>query len=1270
MRKLLVLYALVYLYIPVQGYAQKSYNIQDQYKFKALTIDQGLSNNFIQTICQDSEGFIWFGTHYGLNKYDGVDITTYYHDPDNPSSISSNYIHKVFLDSKGHIWIGSNGGLDMYNADHDNFIRLVSDSITWPMQEVFDIDEDKNGVLWFGGETGLYNYNLNSQEINFFSNKENNPHGIAPNIVYKILVDKNDNVWISVLNEGLYLLNQTDTTFTIYKNDPTDSHSISGNRIEVIYEDTKGNIWAGTLNHGLNRFLPEINSFEHFKPDPDHPYSSRVRAIFEDLKGNFFIGTRAGLYLRDDQTGEFIHYAYEGHLFSNLSQNSIIDSYIDNYGILWIGTFSGGVNYTDLNKKAFIHYMPGIGDNHFINGANVFGITEDTRGNLWIGGENGLNYLDRKSYTFSYIMNDPENTNSLSYNDVKSLEWDKNGNLWIGTNLGGLNHYNLKTGKFKCYKHDPDDPGSISGNKIYSLLNDSQNNLWVIISPNNSFNYLDVDILPDGQDKFIHLDQQSYFGFDEDSAGNVYFGGVHGFWKFARKDSVFSFFEEPDLIDKVNTIMVDSRGNIWVGSQFGLVRFNNLDSTFISYSKETGYPVDEVYGILEDDSENLWISTNSGLLKVLNAVKDTALIDIHVFDHYDGLQSKQFNYHAYYKCKSGEMIFGGINGFNTFFPSDITESGKVANVVLTNLKIFNKDVPIGEKTEGSVVLKKSISITDKIVLGPRQNIFTLEFAAFQYSNPDKYLFKTKLEGLDDNWQYRKAGNNQVTYTNLRPGDYTFMVSAANGDGIWNPEPRKLMIHIRPAFVNTWGFRIGLFIALLLILYFIYSATNQAIRRRNQLLERTVNIRTQELFEKNSMLTEANELLHDKQEEILSQKQELELHRNNLEILVEKRTHDLEQALERAQESDAMKSSFLANMSHEIRTPMNAIMGFSNLLKDSDISEQERNSFVEIIKSNSTSLLKIIDEILDLSIIESNKIKIVKTAFSLNVLIDQLFTYYSLNFKSSAFVIRKNNTLEDSGMVLSTDIVRIKQIITNLMDNACKFTIEGFVELGATISKGNLCVYVQDSGKGIPKNELENIFQQFIKIEDNDSAWTRGLGLGLAISQRTSEALGGKIYVESELGKGSTFTLSLPLQAVLDSKTQMNNTPQNKVKHDWHGKTILIAEDVEENYFYLENVLKRTLVRIIWARDGEEAIKKVKETPGIDIILMDIKMPVLNGYDAAKQIKSESPDMIIIAQTAYATKQEKHKFFDNNFDEYITKPTMSDDLYNVLEKFLS
>jgi signal transduction histidine kinase/CheY-like chemotaxis protein len=435
-----------------------------------------------------------------------------------------------------------------------------------------------------------------------------------------------------------------------------------------------------------------------------------------------------------------------------------------------------------------------------------------------------------------------------------------------------------------------------------------------------------------------------------------------------------------------------------------------------------------------------------------------------------------------------------------------------------------------------------------------------------------------------------------------------------------------------------------------------------LNRQKKQLEEKVKERTHEIYE-------ANIRLEGQQREVMVQNHELEKHRNNLEQLIFDRTVELEEALRKARESDHLKSAFLANMSHEIRTPMNAIVGFSSLLDDKDITQKERKEFIELIHANSGSLLMLINDILDLTLIEANQLVIRAEPFSLNDLVDQIISYFKLRTRGSGFSIRVNHSLLEEDLVLLSDKFRLKQILSNFMSNACKFTNSGMVELGSKKNNDRLQLYVRDTGIGISEKNMQHLFERFRKLGEESTATVRGAGLGLAISKRLADLLGGTIEVQTEPGKGSVFTFSIPFDLVV-SQTRITKEPVIK-EHakDWADKRILVVEDEKANYLYLQRILEKTHATITWAENGMEAVNYIESGSHFDLILMDIKMPLMDGTEALKQVKSKKPGQLIIAQTAYARTEDEIAFRQQGFDDYISKPINRKDLFEMLEKYL-
>ncbi len=521
-----------------------------------------------------------------------------------------------------------------------------------------------------------------------------------------------------------------------------------------------------------------------------------------------------------------------------------------------------------------------------------------------------------------------------------------------------------------------------------------------------------------------------------------------------------------------------------------------------------------------------------------------------------------------------------------------------------------------------------------------------------------------MEGFDNDWVYTNASNRYATYTNLDPGTYIFRVKASNCDNVWNDQGTSLVIEISPPYWKTWWFRISLIIFIYLVLYIIYILKVRDMKHQKIILERIVEERTEELNNSNALLEERNEEILSQKEEveaqknhILEQNKELEQHRWNLEELVTERTAELEKAKNKAEESDRLKTAFLTNMSHEIRTPLNAIVGFSNLLFETNQTDDEKSEYHKQISQNTESLLLLIDDILDLSKIESGQLEIISEKFSVNRLLNEIFTYWSLNKIKDGLEIRINNKEKENDYWIYSDKYRIKQIITNFMSNAVKFTEKGFVELGLEVKGNTYLFYVKDTGIGIAEKNLSLIFERFRKVEDNKTILYRGVGLGLAISRSISEMLGGKLFVESKIGTGSCFYFSMPvgLKEEAATKVPVANLPFEN-KYDWEDKSILIVEDNDASYFFLNRVLKRTKAKTFWASNGNAAVEYFQSGKKFDLVLMDIKLPGINGIQALKLIREIIPDQKIIAQTAYASIENEKDIMEAGFDDYLSKPT--------------
>lgn len=623
----------------------------------------------------------------------------------------------------------------------------------------------------------------------------------------------------------------------------------------------------------------------------------------------------------------------------------------------------------------------------------------------------------------------------------------------------------------------------------------------------------------------------------------------------------------------------------------------------------------------------------------------------------DGLQSNQFSLTASIVGKDGMFILGGVGGINVFYPDEVVKSSKISHLVFTDFKIFNRSVRADEdqldKFSGTLS-----SDNPAVVLSYKDYVFSIEFAALDLISPDEIRYSYKMEGFDNNWIETDSKHRLITYTNLPGGEYTFLVRAARQPGNWS-EPIVMKIKLVPPFQKTSWFILLSILAIFVLVVMIISLRTRLLNRQRQYLEKEVNIRTREVKQQNLLIREQNE--------------ELERHRSQLEEIVELRTKDLMEAKKKAEQADMLKTSFLANMSHEIRTPMNVILGFVNLLLDNDgeVDKDDRQRYLSIINSNGYSLLKLINDIIDIAKIESDQIEIINTHFNLIELLKSLHFEYSESNK----LIRKtfNSFRLDFGHLkeafVFTDEPRLRSVLVNFLENAVKFTENGIIVIGARTDNTKFILFVRDTGIGIDPKHHQFIFERFTKVEETKEKLYRGTGIGLYIAKRIVDLLGFRIGVSSLPGKGSEFYIEIPHDRISSVTHQNQNNSAKKEFISGENRTILVVEDETDNFEYLRTILQQIKFTIVWAKNGAQAVDLLKERNDIDIVLMDIKMPDMNGIEATKLIRSFNTSIPIIAQTAYAMSAEHKSILDSGCNGYIAKPIIRRDLYKLLKKYL-
>ena len=765
---------------------------QDGIHFRHLTVKDGLSQGTVITIFQDNQGFMWFGTQDGLNRYDGYSFRVFKHDPSDSTTVNDNFIVLIAEDTAGSLWVGTREHpelLSRFDAATESFTHWGTDSVSkkgWRISAARSEYVDPYGFRWSGTlGKGLARVDERTGQSTMFQNDPSNPRSLSENRVYSVVGDRTGVIWVGTRN-GLDRFEPKTESFVHYRNDPSDPKSLSDNFVWPILEDRSGQLWVGTFRGGLNRYDRETGTFVHFRHEDTNPRSlagDQLYALYQDRSGVIWVGLGdQGVDRFHPELGPFAHLYHDPSNAAGLVDDIILAAHVGPSGDTWIGT-NAGLDRWDRKSGQFIHYRPEPSNPWSLGDASVLSLLEDREGFLWVGTSNGLDRYDRRTGRFTHFRHDPKNPRSLTENRIYALAEDRSGDIWIGTYAGGLNRYEKKTGTFHAYVHSDSIPASLGGPGVWALLVDHEGILWV----------------------------------------GTYGGGLD---RFDSKTGTFRHFKHQDgdttslSDDLVITLCEDRSGVLWVGTAGGLNRFDRTTETFRCFREREGLSNDFVLGILEDNDGRLWISTNKGLSRL-----DTKTNVFRTYNYEDGLQSDEFSQGAYGKdSKTGEMFFGGPNGLTVFHPADVRDNPYVPPVRFSSFTRYNSD-----DEEGRPIEEKGISARPEITISYKDNIAYFEFAALSYYNNFKNRYAYKLEGFNDNW-IQLGTERRATFTNLDGGEYLLRVRGSNNDGVWNEEGATLKLIVRPPWwKTTWAYT-GYGV---LIIAFLYGARRFEINQREQ-----------------------------------------------------------------------------------------------------------------------------------------------------------------------------------------------------------------------------------------------------------------------------------------------------------------------------------------------------------------------------------------------------------------------------------------------------
>ncbi|MDT8323569.1 MAG: two-component regulator propeller domain-containing protein, partial [Bacteroidota bacterium] len=1081
----------------------------EKLRFDHLTVEDGLSQGVIYAMLHDRAGFMWFGTGDGLNRFDGYNFVEHRNETGNPFSLSDNAVSALAEDADGNIWIGTRGGgvhrYDPYARVMQRMPHAIPTGLEPGGSVINAMCFDSRGVLWMGTDgEGLFAYHPEDSSVTHFTGDARSATGLSTNRITVLAQADSAHLWVGGAGDFLHLMNIHDGDMRRFRMRADPASPAYGTEITGVAVQDNDVVWVSTLSEvlQLNRRSASILPLRHpVTGDPGIP--GVVRDIMLDSRGRLWIGTdERGMYVYHPRARRFEQISASAHAGSGLAFTGIRALYEDRIGNIWVGTNGKGLNFASPAAKAFSLLQSRPQDPSSISIRSFRAIYQAADSMLWIGGYGGLNRFDRKSGAVYVFPKEDEAAppgtwrRGLYNRNIHTLLPDPaqpDRYLLAGTEGDGAYRVDMRLLRVQRLPIGNErDSTRLHGSTVFDMTVDRNGTLWfgtdrglsAFDASRRRYRHFTHDpadeaSLNAGAVRCLLLDRNGFLWIGTDRGGLGLYDPVTGdFTRFvhdAADDASLSS-------NRVYSILEDSAGELWVGTALGLNRMDRQNTTFRHYGRKDGFPNDVIYAILEDDAGQLWISSNRGLLRFH---RYRGVLD--VFDASDGLQGDEFNSAAYFKSRNGELFFGGVNGLTYFVPRAIENNPFVPPVRMTRCLIGNREVVPVKDERGELFVEMEYT----------REVVTFEYAALSFYRPEKNRYRYRLEGVHDQWV--EAGHNRrISFVALSPGEYRLHILGSNNDGVWNTRGTVLRLLVLPPYWGTWWFRTAIGVLVLLGVVGFFRWRVAIVRRQEVRLGNTVEERTAELRHANASL---------------------------LQEIEERKRAEAE-----AYRANATKSEFLAHLSHEIRTPMNAILGFTEILSDK-VTDAVQRSHLRSIEVSGNNLLRLINDILDLSKIEAGRIDLELAAVNLRELLREVEQVFDFQFrrKDLAFTLFYDDRIPGT---LFLDELRTRQILFNLIGNAVKFTDAGTISVEASLAAKyrdacTISIAVRDSGAGIPPSQQEIIFEPFRQARGARNSEARGTGLGLAITRRLLEIMGGSIHLESKLGQGSVFRVTLP-----------------------------------------------------------------------------------------------------------------------------------------------
>ncbi|MCR9102969.1 MAG: ATP-binding protein [bacterium] len=1192
--------------------------------FDNYTLESGLSNSRVRAFCQDRRGFLWVGTAAGLNRFDAYHFRVFQHRPDDTHGLLHNSVLALLEDSHGHFWVGTKKGLQYFDWRSRRFFTYRQGTAN--LGEVLALTEDSQGGVWVATTNGL--------------------HRIAPPVGMEA-------------KENAFPEQREMRSFQA----GTGSEALPADRIWCLKEDAAHRLWIGT-NEGLRCYDLEQQRFLALSFPAG--LSDLDRAVVHDLEtdrqGNLWAGTESGLFRlsADGQSGQ----AYRASLGKPgaLQNDFITELEVDTGGSLWIGTNGGGLAIWEADAERFVHHKYSAFDGGTLPSNNVEALFVDHSGGIWVGTHDGISYCHPDAKPFQ-LFQPTGATGSIGRGTVQGLCVSEDGQLWAGIDGAGLGAY--RSGQWTHYRKGqspvlpaddvtavledrtggiwvatwtgglfvldrsgntirPVAPELLKGKAVWALFEDAKGRIWIGTTDLGPVLY---DPATDSFQTFPdELDRAGSMGkwaiaFEQDEKGVIWISTSNGLYRFQEAEQTFEYFPVEGLArqDFIHALHPSRQGGWWLGTQYGLLHFDLESGHTKKWDRTQGLADDWVLSIVEDRKGNLWLGTARGLSRFDPSTEG--------FDSYfklGDLRSFECS-RAVAQSSGGRLFFGTTQGLITFHPDSIQTYGKAPPVAFTDFKLFNQSVPIRGSSADTLPtaspLTAGIEAVEKITLAHWQHSFSFAFTALNYLDPNQNTFRYQLEGYQDSWVSATAQERFAYYTNIPPGKYRFKVMAANNDGVWNEVPADVEIHLRPPWWRTlWAYLAYLVLA---------AGAGYALYR----------------FFRWRWLLRA-QLQSERQEAL------------------------------RLKTLDDFKNRLYTNLTHEFRTPLTVILGLVDQI-------DQPSGIREVLRRNAKSLLRLVNQILDLAKLEAGQLKL---DLALTDIVPYI-QYLTESFQSYAAGKQINLVayMETERLLMDIDEEKLHSVVANLLSNAIKFTPQGGkVILHLREEDDTLLLKVRDNGIGISARQLPRIFDRFYQVDNTATRAAEGTGLGLALTKELVELMGGQISVSSQEGKGTEFTVALPITRQAPpaqahrtgpgAPAPLPNRPMAQMVRRPEGggsdlPQLLLIEDNEDVAFYIQSCLEGRFALTL-APNGALGIAEALENIP-DLIISDVMMPEKDGFEVCDTLKHDERTSHIpfILLTAKADAASKISGLRRGADAYLTKPFDKEELLVRLEMLL-